>query len=56
MYEHYFSSSGRHPVPDDLAFLYLLAEKFSCSTMFSKNEFGIVSDLRFISMKNSMLS
>ena len=35
---------------------YLLAEKFSCSVMFSKKEFGIVTNLRFISMKNFMLS
>ena len=39
-----------------LAFSYLLAEKNSCSAMFSKNEFAIVSNLRFISGKNLMLS
>ena len=35
---------------------YLLAEKFSSSVMFSKKEFAIVSNLRFISMKNFMLN
>ena len=35
---------------------YLLAEKFSCLAMFSKKELGIISNLRFISMKNFMLS
>ena len=39
-----------------LAFSYLLAEKFSSSVMFSKKEFGIISNLRFISMKKFMLS
>ena len=39
-----------------LAFSYLLAEKFSCSAMFSKKKIAIVSNLRFISMKNFMLS
>ena len=38
-------------------FSYLLAEKISCSAMFSKKEFAIiVSKLRFISMKNVVLS
>ena len=32
---------------------YLLAEKFSCSAMFSKKEFAFVSKLRFISRKIS---
>ena len=39
-----------------LAFSYLLAEKISCSAMFSNKEFAIVSYLRFISMTNFMLS
>ena len=34
-------------MPTQLAFSYSLAEKFSCSDMFSKKEFGIVSNLRF---------
>ena len=29
--------------------IYLLAENFSCSAMFSKKDFAIVSNLRFIS-------
>ena len=37
-------------------FSYLLAEKFSCSAMFSKKEFAIVSNLKFISRTNFMLS
>ena len=37
-------------------FSYLLAEKFSCSAMFSKKEFAIVNNLRFISRTNFMLS
>ena len=32
------------------------ANKFSCSAMFSKKEFAIVSNLRFVSRKNFMLS
>ena len=37
-------------------FLYLLAEKCSCSAMYSRKEVVIVSSLRFISMKNFMFS
>ena len=39
-----------------MAFLYLLAEKFSCQAMFSKTKFAIVSHLRFISRTNFILS
>ena len=39
-----------------LAFSYLLAENVSCSVMFSKKEFAIVNQLRFISRTNFMLS
>ena len=39
-----------------LAFSYLLAEKILRSAMFSKKEFAIVSNLRFISRTNFMLS
>ena len=39
-----------------LAFSYLLAEKMSCSAMFSKKEFAVVSNLRFISRTKFMLS
>ena len=35
---------------------YLLAEKFSCSAMFSKKEFAIVSSFRLISRANFVLS
>ena len=34
-----------------MVFSYLLAEKISCSAMFGKKEFAIVSKLIFISMK-----
>ena len=43
-------------MPTLLAFSYLLAEKFSCLAMFSKKEFVIVSNLRFINKTNFMLS
>ena len=43
-------------MPTMLAFSYLLAEKCSCSAMFSKKKLAIVSNLRFISMKNFRLS
>ena len=36
--------------------IFILSEKFSCSAMFSKKEFAIVSNLRFSSMMNFMLS
>ena len=36
-------------------FSYLLAENFSCPAMFSKKEFEIVSNLKFISRANFML-
>ena len=39
-----------------LAFSYLLAEKFSCSALLKGKEFGIVSNLRFISRTNFVLS
>ena len=35
---------------------YLFVEKISCSAMFSKKEFAIVSNLRFIRKTNFMLS
>ena len=35
---------------------YLLAEKFSCSAMFSKKEFAVISNLRFISRTKFMLN
>ena len=37
------------------AFSYLLAEKFSCSAMYSKKEFAIINSLRFIRRTNFML-
>ena len=38
------------------AFSYLLAEKFSCSAMFSKKVCEIISNLSFISRTNFMLN
>ena len=35
---------------------YLLAQKFSGSAIFNKKEFAVVSNLRFISRTNFMLS
>ena len=43
-HEKFFITSG---LDQYLAFSYLLAEKCSCSAMFSKKEFSIVSHLRF---------
>ena len=40
----------------ELAFSYLLAEKYSCSAVFSKKELAIVNNLRFISRTSFMLS
>ena len=51
-----FSANKYENAYNSWHFSYLLAEKFSCSAMFSKKEFGIVSNLRFMSMKNFMLS
>ena len=39
-----------------MPFSYLLAEKFSCSAVFSKKEIVLLSNLRFISRTNFMLS
>ena len=39
-----------------LAFSYVLAEKNSCSALFCKKECAIVSNLRFVSGANFMLS
>ena len=53
--EHEIFSSNKYENANKLAFSYLL-EKFSCSAIFSKKEFAIVSNLIFISMKNFMHS
>ena len=50
-----FSANKYENANNKLAFSYLLADKFSCSAMFSKKEFAIVN-LRFISRTNFMLS
>ena len=36
--------------------IYLLSENFPCSAMYSKKEFAIVSNVKFISRTNFMLS
>ena len=41
---------------ENAKFSYLLAGKFSCSAWFSKKELAIVSSLKFLSIKNFMLS
>ena len=51
-----FSANKYENAKNSLAFLYLLAEKFSCSVMFSKKEFAIISNLGFISRTKFMLS
>ena len=48
-----FSTNKCENANNSWHFHILLAEKFSCSATFSKKEFGIVSNLRFISMKIS---
>ena len=55
--EHEIFSANKYENANNmLAFSYLLTEKFSCLAMFRKKEFAIVSNLRFISWKNFMLS
>ena len=55
--EHEISSANKYEnANNSWHFSYLLAEKFSCSTMYKKKEFAIVSNLRFINMTNFMLS
>ena len=44
------------PIKVGVFFSILLAEKFSCSSMFSKEEFAIVSNLRYIIRTNFILS
>ena len=51
--EHEIFSANKYENANDS---YLLAEKFSCSAMFSKKEFAVVSNVRFISRKKFMLS
>ena len=50
-----FSANRYENANSSWHFHILLAEKFSCLAMFSKEEFGFVSNL-FISMKNFILS
>ena len=54
--KHEMFSANKYENANKLAFSYLLAEKFSCSAMFSKTEFAIISNSRFISRTNFMLS
>ena len=56
--EHEIFSANKYENANNSCFFfsYLLAEKFSCSAMFSKKEFVIVSNLRFISRTNFVLS
>ena len=50
-----FSANKYENANNSWHFHILLAEKISCSAMFSKKELAIVSILRSISMKNFML-
>ena len=43
-------------MPTTVGIFIFISRENLCSAMFSKTEFGIVSNLRFISMKNFMLS
>ena len=56
-YKIFFSLliNRKMPILNSWHFLYCLAEKKSCPTMFSKNEFATVSNLKFISKTNFML-
>ena len=54
--EHEIFSANKYENANNSAFSYLLAEESSCLAMFSKTEFKIVSNLRFISRTNFMLS
>ena len=54
--EHEIFSANEYENANNSAFSYLLAEKFSCSAMFSKKEIATVSNLRFISRTKFMLS
>ena len=54
--EHEIFFSNKYENAILLAFSYLLAEKFSCSAMFSKKEFAFVSNLRFINNRKFMFS
>ena len=47
-----FSANIYEKCQQYLAFLYLLSDIVSCSAMFSKTEFAIVNNLRFISRTN----
>ena len=51
-----FSANKYENANNSWHFSYVLAEKISCSAMFSNKAFAIVSYLRFISMTNFMLS
>ena len=46
--ENEICSANEINMQTELAFSNLLAEKFSCSVMFSKKEFAIVSNVKFV--------
>ena len=54
--EHEIFSVINMKKPTTVGIFILLAEKISCSVIFSKEEFASVSNLRFISRTNFMLS
>ena len=55
-YRTIFSANKYENANNSCFISYLLAEKVSCSAMLSKKEFAVVSNLRYVSMKNFMLN
>ena len=51
--EHEIFSAKNIKIPTIVGISYLLAEKCSCSAMFSKKEFAVLSNLRFLAEKIS---
>ena len=52
----YENANFNMKMPTKVGIFILIAEKFPCSAIFSKKEFRIVSNLRFIKRTNFMLS
>ena len=50
--KHEIFSVNKYVNANKLAFLYLFAEKVSCSVMFCKKELAIVNNLGFINKEN----
>ena len=54
--EHEIFSANKYENVNKNSFSYLLAEKVTCSAMLSKEEFAVVSNLRFFNRTKFMLS